>query len=600
MRKCHKYEYALLVIFILGIIGVISLVVVLKLDLDRKKVEEKVVRTDDADKETEKFVSASEEKAYRYASIAADAGPCANAGIHAMASKGGSAVDGAIITLLCTGLYNPQSMGIGGGFFMTVYQKDTGKTVSIDSREVAPLAATEDMYLSNPTESRTGGKAIAVPGELKGYKKAHDLYGKMAWKDLFEPVIKMAEDGIVISATLGSVLKRSEEAVKADPGLRALYVNNGTGELYKEGDTIKMPKLARTLRTVANEGIESMYSKAGTLAADVVADINEAGGIITLDDLDQYTVTTKEPLNITLGDDSVVYSTPPPGSGAVMELIVNILDGYGFNEDSMNTKNSALTYHRIIEAFKFGFAKRTELGDEDFIEISDLLANMTSRSYADAIRSRISDNTTHDTLYYGPTYYDQIKTGTAHISVVGANGDAVSVTSTINLYFGSKVKGSRTGIVFNDEMDDFSTSNLTNAFGIRPSPANKIVPKKRPLSSMCPTIVVNKDGDVELVVGAAGGTRITTASALVLIRSLMIGEGIKEAIDAPRLHHQLLPKEVQMEANFSKRDKEELEKLGHEFKVSTGISVVQAVLRGKDGKLYANSDYRKGGYTDGY
>ncbi|KAK3107605.1 hypothetical protein FSP39_018203 [Pinctada imbricata] len=276
--------------------------------------------------------------------------------------------------------------------------------------------------------------------------------------------------------------------------------------------------------------------------------------------------------------------------------------GYGMTPDTLKTRDQQLlAYHRIVEAFKFAYAKRTDLGDANFVNVTEIVRNLTSRAYADTIRSEIWDNTTHGTFYYGPTFYDRLTTSTAHLSVLGNDSLAVSVTTTVNLRFGSGVMGHRTGILFNDEMDDFSTPNITNAFGIPPSPANFIKPGKRPLSSMCPMVMVDKTGVVKMVVGAAGGSRITTSTAFVASKVLLFGDNIKQAIDFPRLHHQLLPPVLQYETNFPKYFVEGLAGKGHNMsEVSPGSSIVNGIVR-VGNRLEANDDYRRpGGHPAGF
>ncbi|XP_053376161.1 glutathione hydrolase 1 proenzyme-like [Mercenaria mercenaria] len=363
-----------------------------------------------------------------------------------------------------------------------------------------------------------------------------------------------------------------------------MLTNTETGELLKEGDTIKLPKLGATFEKIAADPY-AYYN--GSLADDIAADIADGAGIVTKDDLQRYTAAVKEPMKIDLaGGDYKVLSPPPPSSGAVTLLILNILNGFNMSADSVSTGEKAVeTYHRITEAFKHGFSVRTNLGDIDQEDqaskdkINELLQNMTSLSWGEMKRSKITRNT-HETDYYEPTYSLTIpNAGTTHISVLGPKGDAVSITSTINLHFGSKVVGTRTGIVFNNDMDDFSTPNTTNYFGVPASPANFIKPYKRPLSSMSPTIVLDKDGDVKLVTGATGGTRIITSTALSIIQTLMLKLGLKESTEFPRIHHQLLPPDLRIEEAMPQVIFDGLKARGHTFDVREKLgSSVQAVL----------------------
>ncbi|XP_002734130.2 glutathione hydrolase 1 proenzyme-like [Saccoglossus kowalevskii] len=499
--------------------------------------------------------------------------------------------------MLCNGIINTQSHGIGGGHFMVIYKRDRDTIEAIDAREEAPLESAEDMYSENPEDATLGGKAIGVPGEVDGFWMAHMRHGRLPWKELFTASIKLAEEGFEIGPALGGAISDKEEDIRREQGLREIFLNED-GSLKKTGDVMHRYKLAQTYRKIASGGAEEFYT--GRLADDIVADIRDNDGIIVSEDLRNYRAKLKEPLKIILGEYDV-YSPRPPASGAVLSLILNILEGYNFNEDSTATESSKiLTSHRIVEAFKFAYAKRTMLGDEDYIDIVDLIANMTSDEYAENLRMLIDDDRTHEPDYYGADYYTSNDGGTSHLSVVDEDGNAVAVTSTINLYFGSKVRGLRTGIIFNNEMDDFSSPNITNSFGVPPSPANFIEPGKRPLSSMSPTIVIDKHGDVQLVVGASGGTKITTISSLVSARTLWFGEDIETAITGPRFHHQLIPNKVDYEEGIEETTLDGWISKGHDTDLRSSLAVCSAIRR-VTGGLSAFSDERKaGGYPAGY
>ncbi|VDI01452.1 gamma-glutamyltranspeptidase / glutathione hydrolase / leukotriene-C4 hydrolase [Mytilus galloprovincialis] len=553
-----------------------------------------------------RFVSDSIEGHYRHAAVASDAGPpCARIGTHIMRSRHGSAVDAAIATLLCQCVSNFHSCGIGGGFFMTVYNKEYRSAYTIMARETAPGGANETMFVNR--SSTLGGLAVGVPGEIRGYWLAHQIGGRLPWKDLFQPSIKLCREGIVVGFPVAFAMSRQTETIEKFQGLKDLIINPATGRFYEAGETVKRPKLARTLEIIANEGVDAFYN--GRLTEDIVVDIQDAGGIITEDDLAEYTALVKDPLVVKLNTDKTVFSPPPPSSGAILQFILNILDGYNLNEKSLSCKQKEIViWHRIIEAFKFGFAKRTNIGDGDVEdeafneELNEFVKTLTSEEYAEEIRAQISDSQTFGTEYYGPNFFDRLNSsGTSHLSVLAPNGDAVSVTSTINLFFGSKVVGSRTGVIFNNEMDDFSTPNTVNAFGLRASPANFIKPGKRPLSSMSPSIVVGPDGVVDLIVGASGGTKIITSTAMVTILTQWLGFSIKEAIDHRRVHHQLLPPNIAVEKGFPQFILDGLVSRGHNITVQDSAgSVVQGILQRREGCVTANSDFRKEGVPDGF
>ncbi|CAG5117609.1 unnamed protein product, partial [Candidula unifasciata] len=377
---------------------------------------------------------------FKNAAVAADSTLCSEVGKNILL-KGGNAVDAAIATLLCSGLTSAQSMGIGGGFFMTIYNN------------------------------------IGVPGEIKGYWLAHQKYGSLPWKDLFEPAINMSQQGFPVPKSLHDALLSDEKTVLEEPSLKAVFVNPKTGYIFKEGETMTRPQLAVTLKIISDNGSDAFYS--GSLADSILQDLKEIGSIITRLDLQNYEAWEKKPLEIVLNGGIKLVSPPPPASGAVLSFILNILDGYNFTAGDLETDTfTTLTYHRIVEAFKFAYAKRTDLGDEKFENVTELVRNLTSKAYADSIRTLITDNATHGYEYYGPTFYDRDTTGTSHLSVVDQQGNAVSVTSTINGRFENKC-------------------------------LRRIL--------MCPAVLVNTDGSVNMIVGAAGGSKITTATAWVSV-----------------------------------------------------------------------------------
>jgi gamma-glutamyltranspeptidase / glutathione hydrolase / leukotriene-C4 hydrolase len=475
------------------------------------------------------------------------------------------------------------------------------------SRTRAPGAAYQDMFVNNTEASSFGGLAVAIPGDVRGYYEAWSKFGRLPWSELFQPAILRCEHGFIVEEDLSGAIKQYEDVMYSDPNFRELFVKED-GTLVQEGDLLKNPKLGATLRAIAEDPF-TFYN--GTLAADIVQDLSEYGSIITLNDLNQFVSKIKTPLNATLDNGRYkLFNPPPPSSGSVLDFIVNILDGYNFSPASIaDTDSKIQTYHRIVEAFKFAYAKRSELGDEDFVDVTELVRNLTSDEYAEEIRRQIDDNMTHDVDYYGPTFDIKPDSGTAHMNILAPDGSALAMTGTINLFFGAKVRGSRTGIIFNDDMDDFSTPGTYNYYGVPASPSNYIEPGKIPMSSMSPTIVLNEQGEVVFMSGAAGGTRITTETSFLTVNSLWFDKDLSNATDTARVHHQLVPNELVHEPWLEQAVLDGLRAKNHVTVTSSGIAVVGSVrnrcLPAKTGKadgacIEAVSDARKGGAPAGY
>ncbi|XP_013143929.1 PREDICTED: gamma-glutamyltranspeptidase 1-like [Papilio polytes] len=539
---------------------------------------------------------------YTQAAVAANGYECASIG-RKILEKNGSAVDAAIATLFCEGLGCAQCMGLGGGFLATVYDASTGRVRVLNARERAPAATYEEMY--DNKSSTVGGLAIAVPGELRGYGELYREYGRLPWRELVRPAANLCRTGHRVNNYMGRVLRSYSDRIKAEPSMRELYVNPETGEVWNEGDMIREPTLARTLDIIAEEGPEAIHN--GSLTAALVEDIQGFGGIVTEEDLFEYRAEWQEPIEVPISDDYTLYTTPLPGSGSVLAFILNMLRGW-VGADTEAPVESNLYWHRIVETFKYAYAKRTGLGDPSRFNlphsIPQLERNLSSREWAESHRELVDDTRTFsEWQHYGALFEGANDHGTAHVVVIAPDGSAVSATSTINYIWGSQRRSRSLGIMLNNEMDDFAIPNRESAYGLPPSPANMLAPGLQPLSSMVPSIVVSRDGVARIVLGAAGGTKITTQVALAVMHTILEGAELPEVMQRPRLHHQLVPMEIEYEADFDAGTIESLQARGHATTArgpTAGFAAMVAAARNTKGELVPQTDRRRVGSTDGF
>eukprot|EP00096_Caligus_rogercresseyi_P005675 TRINITY_DN21648_c0_g1_i1.p1 TRINITY_DN21648_c0_g1~~TRINITY_DN21648_c0_g1_i1.p1 ORF type:complete len:484 (+),score=97.30 TRINITY_DN21648_c0_g1_i1:63-1454(+) len=462
------------------------------------------------------------------------------------------------------------------------------------------------MFHGSGDASTLGPLSIAVPGEINGYWEMKKSYGSpsVSWESLIEPSIDLARNGIKVSQHLAKTLEKVKDFVFMSQGLKELFVDPGTNDLLREGDIYRNPKLADTFEKIAQDPM-GFYK--GSLAESISREIKMEGGIITTQDLESYKAEWVDPVSLDIQDDLRVHSIPPPFGGANLIYILNIMNQYP--KDALKSifysEEPALWYHRLTESFKWAYGARSRLGDpkDEQIkdEIAELIDEMTSSSQAHKVYQMINDTQTYNNVsYYGGEFEVPSDHGTSHISIIGPNGDAISLTSTINTHFGSKFVGPETGIIYNNEMDDFSSPNITNYFGLPPSPNNFIRPKKRPVSSMSPSIFVDKNGSVVLSIGAAGGSRITSSTAYTSLLNLWLDKPIDFSIEKRRIHHQLLPMELHYEEGLDEDILAGLQRRKHKSVSDTPThSVVQAVSRTSDNKLHAYSDSRKDGEVFG-
>ncbi|KAJ1093522.1 hypothetical protein NDU88_006622 [Pleurodeles waltl] len=531
---------------------------------------------------------------FQHAAVAADAPVCSDIG-RAILEQGGSAVDGAIASLLCCSVMNPQSMGLGGGVIFTIYNASTGAVEVINARETVPKNVSPSL-LNNCVNKGyflyPGPHWIGVPGELRGYEVAHKRHGKLPWRTLFEPTIRLATEGFPVPAVLNSFLNHSM--------LKPFFLNTSIcqvfckdGDVLRKGDILKLPALAETLRLVAEGGADAFYK--GPLAQKIVEDDRRAGGTMTLDDLKNFQVEIVPALNVSLGK-YTLYSPPPPAAGPILSFILNILKGYNFSPDSVKgTSAKVETYHRIIEALKFANGQKSKILDPRFTNLKEDIDTLVSDSFADFARSRIDDSGNHNLSYYNISQPARDGPGTSHLSVIAKDGSAVSVTSTINYVFGSTVYSPQTGIIFNNELADFC-----NLF-----PRRRISEGERPTSAMTPSILISNDKKSVISIGGAGGDMITSATALAIINKLWFGHSLEKAISTPTVYvsrgNELYSEyDLVKDQNGFEDTKRGLEAKGHRFlKRPFFLNVVQAVA--KEGTcVYAESDKRKRSRAAGY
>ncbi|KAH9295136.1 hypothetical protein KI387_038724, partial [Taxus chinensis] len=543
--------------------------------------------------------------------VAADDGRCSRIGRDVL-REDGHAIDAAVATALCLGVVNPASSGIGGGAFMLV-RLTTGEAEAYDMRETAPASASEDMYASNPLSKSSGALSVAVPGELVGYHQAWQKYGRIPWKRLVLPAVHLAES-FIVSPYLAFQMNRSKAEIFADKGLRDIFTSNG--KLLQAGDKCHNLKLAKTLKAIAEYGPQVLYN--GTIGINLVKDVQRAGGILTFRDLQNYRVRVQKPLSVDIMGYKILGMPPPSAGGAGMILVLNIIASYGVSSASYG----AVGLHRLIEAFKHMFAMRMNLGDPDFVNVTNVLSDMLSPKFAAELKKTIYDNMTFDPSHYGGKWNEIDDHGTSHFSIVDGGRNAVSITSTVNSYFGAKLLSQKTGIVLNNEMDDFSIKSNSSGASLPPSPPNFIRPFKRPLSSMTPTILL-QDGQLKAVLGASGGIKIISATTELFLNYFIKKMKPLASVMAPRVYHQLIPNVVEYDdwttvlgdhIELSGKMITALEKRGHKLDGVIGGSICQMIVHdlhshSEDqrvpkkvmrGKLTAVSDPRKEWFQDDF
>jgi len=515
--------------------------------------------------------------------------------------KGGNAIDAAIATGFALAVTLPRAGNLGGGGFMLIHDAASGTTRALDYREMAPSAAFRDMFLddegnADKQKSRFSGLAVGVPGTVAGFAEAFAEHGSgnVSWQDLVSPAIGLARNGITITDDLAKSLASRAKRLGGDAAAKSVFYK-ADGGLYQVGEILVQADLAKTLTLIAEQGADGFYK--GPVAEAIAAKVQAKGGGMTAEDLVAYETVWREPVKGTYRGYEIV-SMPPPSSGGIhIVQILNMLSGVPV---SFLGHNSAETIHYMAEAMKRAYADRSEyLGDPDFFDVP--AAGLTSPDYATALMKDVSGAiaTPSSTIKPGnPIPFESNQT--THFSVVDGNGNAVSNTYTLNFSYGAGFMADGTGVLLNNELDDFSAKpGVANAYGLLGGEANAVAPRKRPLSSMSPTLVF-KDGELRLVTGSPGGSRIITTVLQVIMNVVDHGMNIAEATAAVRFHHQWFPDEIRIEEGLSPDTVRILRQKGHKVVVKNAMGSTQSILVAGD-QLAGSSDPRRAGAaTIGY
>jgi gamma-glutamyltranspeptidase / glutathione hydrolase len=528
----------------------------------------------------------------------------------AMLRQGGNAIDAAVATTFAISVVEPFSAGIGGGGFLLMRSGKSGEIKALDFRERAPLKATPDMYLDaegnvKPHASVTGYLAVATPGTVAGMYEVHRRYGKLPWPEVVKPAITLAKDGFILrrplSARYLTVNDTRRQTMLNNPGMRAIFTRDG--EFYQPGERLIQRDLARTLTTIARNP-QSFYT--GNIARAIAADMAKNGGLITLADLKAYQPIWRTPVCGNFRQ-AQICSMPPPSSGGVHLLqMLNIIGETDLKSLGWHHPDAV---HLMAEAMKIAYADRSQhLGDPDFVKVP--VAELISPEYAQKRRQEIDMQRAKPATEVKPVDFNAVSsrllaasesTETSHLTVVDEQHNAVSLTFTINLGFGAGVVTPGTGIVLNNEMDDFAIApGVPNAFGLVGNAANAIAPRKTPLSSMTPTIIT-ENGRLRMAVGTPGGSTIITQVLQIILNVLEYQMDVGAAVSVPRIHHQWLPDQLRVERwGLDALTLQELRRRGHTINESNSWGNANAIAISADGYIEAAADPRGQGFPRGF
>ncbi|MEJ5369771.1 MAG: gamma-glutamyltransferase [Bryobacteraceae bacterium] len=508
----------------------------------------------------------------RHAMVVAQEPMAADVGA-AILKKGGNAVDAAVAVAFALAVTHPSAGNLGGGGFLLARFAD-GRATFIDFREMAPLAASRDMYVGPDgkltQDSLLGWRAAAVPGTVRGLELAHRKYGSLPWAELIEPAIRLAAEGVTLSYAEARSMCGARARLGQFEDSKRIFLKGGA--CYEPGEVLRQPELARTLERIAKHGAADFYE--GETARILAEEMRRNGGLITLEDLRGYRAIEREPLRGAYKGYTILTAPPPSSGGIGILQMLGMLEGTGYEKHGAG---SAASLHWIAEVMRRSFADRAAyLGDADFARVP--VRGLLEPAYLASRRASILADRATPSSEIGAGQPARESEDTTHFNVIDARGNAVALTYTINNSYGNAVTVPRLGFLLNNEMDDFAAQpGKPNMFGLIQGEANAIAPRKRPLSAMTPTIV-EKDGRLVMALGAPGGPRIISGVLQVLLHVIDFGMDVQQAVDQPRIHHQWMPDRLYHEPGFSPDTLELLRKRGHELAPIYAVGSVEAIL----------------------